>query len=277
MASGGKMNTVNVRDELNIANASIIAIDSITTNKYLVVYTDNCDLTIHQDNKDLLFPKGSFVFIERGMKFSCKIKKENSEKKPYRAIRLDKEELIMLKDIFKSTHSYYLDEKIIGRKPRNKIIGVDGCPDYVRIFYRIESASDRTLKVLKLAYVISRMGIAQEIIHSLVSSAAITFTDKIRSMIEKDTSRKWRINMIADKFNISEISVRKRLESEGGTFNNLLVEVRMNKAMQLLLENELQIHQISKAVGIFSPSYFIKSFKNHFGITPKQFIIYFRG
>ncbi len=34
------MNTVNVRDELNIANASIIAIDSITTNKYLVVYTD---------------------------------------------------------------------------------------------------------------------------------------------------------------------------------------------------------------------------------------------
>lgn len=277
MASGGKMNTVNMQDMLNVANASIIAIDSITTNKYLIIHTDNCDLTIHKDNKDLFFPQGSFVFMERGIKFSCKIKKENEEKRPYRAIRLNKDELIMLKDIFKSTHSYYLDEKIIKRKQRNKIIGADGCYEYVKIFDRIESASDRTLKLLKLAYVISRMGIAQEIVHSLIASAAITFTDKVRCMIEKNTSRKWRMNMIADEFNISEISVRKRLESEGGSFNNLLVEVRMNRAMQLLLENELQIHQISKAVGILSPSYFIKSFKNHFGITPKQFIIYFRG
>ncbi|EEY7959297.1 TPA: AraC family transcriptional regulator [Escherichia coli] len=270
------MNTENMRDKLTITDASIIAIDSITTNKYLIVYTDNCDLTIHKNNQDLFFPQGTFVFIERGIKFSCKINKKNPEKKPYRAIRLDKEELIMLKEIFKSTHSYYLDEKIIERKPRNKIVRGEGYPDYARIFDRIVSTNNRTLKILKLAYIISRMGIAKDIIHSLIASAAITFTDKVRSMIEKDTSRKWRINMIADEFNISEISVRKRLESEGMSFNNLLVDVRMNKAMQLLLENEQQIHQISKAVGILSPSYFIKSFKYHFGITPKQFIIYFR-
>ncbi|WP_227502907.1 AraC family transcriptional regulator [Raoultella planticola] len=30
-------------------------------------------------------------------------------------------------------------------------------------------------------------------------------------------------------------------------------------------------------VGIVSPYYFIKIFKNHFGITPKQFVIYFRN
>lgn len=271
------MNIVNVRDKLTIANGSIIAIDKITTNRYLIFYTDNCDLTIYKGNKNLFFPQGSFVFVERGVKFSCKIKKENPERKPYRAIRLDKEELVMLKDIFKATHRHYLDEEIIDRKPREKIIGVDGCPDYVKIFNRIESASDRTLKILKLAYVISRMGIAQEIVHSLIASAAIAFTDKVRSMIENNISRKWRINMVADEFNISDISVRKRLESEGESFNNLLAEVRMNKAMQLLLENEMQIHQISKAIGILSPSYFIKSFKNHFGITPKQFIIYFRS
>ncbi len=271
------MNTVNVRNKLTIANVSIIAIDRITTNRYLIIYTDNCNLIIHKNNKDLSFPQGSFVFIERGVKFSCKIKKENPEKKPYRAIRLDKEELIMLKKIFKATHSHHLDETIIEKKSRKKIIGVNGCSDYVRIFNRIESVSDRTLKILKLAYIISRMGIAQEIIYSLIASAAIAFTDKVRSMIEKNISKKWRINMIADEFNISDISVRKRLESEGESFNNLLLEVRMNKAIQLLLENKMQIHQISKTIGILSSSYFIKSFKNHFGITPKQFIIYFRG
>ncbi|HDL7647896.1 TPA: helix-turn-helix transcriptional regulator [Yersinia enterocolitica] len=271
------MNTVNILDKLNVTDATIITIESITTNKYLVIYTDNCDLTIQKDNEKLFFPQGSFVFVERGIKFSCKIKKYDTEKTPYRVIRLDKEELIMLKDVFKSTHGHYLDEKMIKRKLHNKIIRVEGGQDYIQVFNRIESVRDKSLKVLKLAYIISRMGVAQEIINSLIASAATTFTDKVRSIIESNISRKWRLNMIADEFNVSEISVRKRLESEGSSFNNLLIEVRMNKAMQLLLENEQQIHQISRDVGICSPSYFIKSFKNHFGITPKQFVIYFRS
>ncbi|HDY2678837.1 TPA: AraC family transcriptional regulator, partial [Escherichia coli] len=38
-----------------------------------------------------------------------------------------------------------------------------------------------------------------------------------------------------------------------------------------------QICQISKSVGFRSTSYFIKIFKDYFGITPKQLIIYFRN
>ncbi len=277
MVSGGHMNPVNILDKLNFTDATIIAIESITTNKYLVIYTDNCDLAIQKDNEKLFFPQGSFVFVERGIKFSCKIKKYDTGKTPYKVIRLNKEELVMLKDVFKSTHNYYLDEKMIKRKLHNKIIGVEGNQDYIQVFDRIVSVRDRSLKVLKLAYIISRMGVTQNIINSLIASAATTFTDKVRSVIESNISRKWRLNMIADEFNISEISVRKRLESEGSSFNDLLIEVRMNKAMQLLLENDQQIHQISRIVGIFSPSYFIKIFKNYFGITPKQFVIYFRS
>ncbi|WP_213134203.1 AraC family transcriptional regulator [Citrobacter sp. FP75] len=271
------MKKVNIQDKLNFTDTETIAIESIMTNKYLVIYTDNCDLTIQKNNETLFFPQRTFVFIERGIKFSCKIKKSLPGIKPYRVIRLDKKELVMLKDVFKATHSYYLDEKVIARKPHNKIIGVEGRQEYIEEFNRAESTTDQPLKILKLANIISRIGRSKEIINSLIVSAAITFTDKVRNMIEENTSRKWRLNMIADEFNISEVSVRKRLESEGTSFNNLLVEIRMNKAMQLLLENELQIHQISRDVGISSPSYFIKNFKDYFGITPKQFIIYFRS
>jgi AraC-like DNA-binding protein len=277
MVSGGHMNPVNILGKVNFTDATIIAIENITTNKYLVIYTDNCDLTIQKDNEELFFQQGSFVFVERGMKFSCKIKKYDTAKTPYRVIRLDKEELVMLKDVFKSTHNHYIDEAMIKRKLPNKIIGAEGNQDYIQVFDRIVSVRDRSLKVLKLAYIISRMGVAQNIINSLIASAATTFTDKVRSVIESDISRKWRLSMIADVFNISEITVRKRLDSEGTSFHNLLIEVRMNKAMQLLLENDQQIHKISRDVGIFSPSYFIKIFKNHFGITPKQFVIYFRN
>ncbi|EED9465041.1 helix-turn-helix transcriptional regulator, partial [Salmonella enterica subsp. enterica] len=234
-------------------------------------------ITINKNNETLFFPQRTFIFMERGMKFSCKINKKLQGVRPYRVIRLEKEELIVLKDVFKATHRYYLDEKVIKRKLSNKIIGIEGEQEYIEEFNCIESVRDSSLKIIKLANVILRIDRSHEIINSLIVSAAITFTDKVKGMIEKNTSRKWRLNMIADEFNISEVSVRKRLESEGTSFNNLLTEIRMNKAMQLLLENEMQIHQISRDVGIFSLSYFIKSFKNYFGITPKQFVIYFRS
>lgn len=270
------MKIVNLNDHQNTANSAIIIINNITTNKYSIIYTDNCELTIQKGNDCLFFPQGCFLFVERGIKFSIKIKKNISSAKPYRAIRLDKEELIMLRNVFKSTNHYYLNEDEITRRTENKIICVNGRRAYIKIFERLEAVNDSSLKVLKLAYVISRMGVTKDIIPSLIVSAAIKFTDKVQNIIEKDISQKWRLSMIADKFNISEISVRKRLESEGTSFNNLLIDIRMNKAIQLLLDNELQIHQISKMLGILSPSYFIKNFKNHFGVTPKQFIIYFR-
>ncbi|EFN8783523.1 CFA/I fimbrial subunit D [Escherichia coli] len=253
-----------------------ITIDNITTNKYLIIYTDNCELTILKDNDILSFKKNSFIFIERGMNFSCTIKKEVSGKHPYRAIRLNKEELIILKDILVSVHKYQLDKHIATDNYHDKLTCINGTQEHFRIFNSIDEFTNRKLKMLQLAYMVSYMGIAPNIITSLISSAAITFTDKVRSVLEKDISKKWRLHMIADEFNLAEVSVRKRLESEGTSFNDLLIETRMSKAMSLLLNNELQIHQISKEVGILSSSYFIKMFKNHFGVTPKQFIIYFR-
>ncbi|EFT2743744.1 helix-turn-helix domain-containing protein, partial [Escherichia coli] len=56
----------------------------------------------------------------------------------------------------------------------------------------------------------------------------------------------------------------------------ILYERKMNKALQLLLDNELQVDMIAKKIGISSTSYFIKSFKKHFGVTPKSFLMYFR-
>ncbi|EFG8315804.1 helix-turn-helix transcriptional regulator [Escherichia coli] len=271
------MNTVSIHGEKNYTVPSVIHLESITTNKYLAVYTDNCDLTIRINNQEVFYPKESIIFIGRGVNFCCTIKKYDQKKKPYRVVRLNKEEILMLKDVFKSTHSYYIDEKMMESKINAKVIGVKSCQDYIKEFDSIERTSEIPLKLFKLACLISRMKEVKNIINSLVYSAATTFTDKVRNIIEGDVSRKWRLYMIADEFNISEVSVRKRLEVEGTSFNNLLIEIRMNKAMQLLLENEQQINKIAKDIGIFSPSYFIKGFKKHFGITPKQFILFFRG
>ncbi|EHE8533270.1 helix-turn-helix transcriptional regulator, partial [Escherichia coli] len=125
-----------------------------------------------------------------------------------------------------------------------------------------------------LIYLISRIENNEKIIESIYISSMSFFSDKVRDIIEKNLSRKWTLAIIADVFNVSEITIRKRLESERANFNQILMQSRMSKAALLLLENSYQVSQVSNMIGISSVSYFIRLFNNHFGVTPKQFYNY---
>ncbi len=54
------------------------------------------------------------------------------------------------------------------------------------------------------------------------------------------------------------------------TFHQYLIELRMDKAMTLLIGSDLKTADISLQVGLGDPSYFSYSFKKHFGISPSQ-------
>lgn len=56
----------------------------------------------------------------------------------------------------------------------------------------------------------------------------------------------------------------------GKTFTEYLLEVRMQRAQNLLKNSELNISEIAELVGIPNPSYFSSQFKKYFGVTPKQ-------
>ncbi|HAX2228872.1 TPA: AraC family transcriptional regulator, partial [Escherichia coli] len=241
------MKEITSPSSLNTFSPISISIRNIATNKFLIIHTDNCDLHIENEHGNFFCTRGSFVFMSRNMNFSCRIHKIETGRPPYKTIRLGREELTMLTNILHSTHVYCLNKHITEGKSHNGIVCIGGNKDWGYIFNKIETSKDSALKMLKLSYLISRMGIAPDIIISLMASTAVTFTEKIRNQIENNPSKRWCLNMIADEFNISEISVRKRLESEGTSFSNLFLKVRMEKSMQLLLQNELQICQISKS------------------------------
>ncbi|WP_211841699.1 AraC family transcriptional regulator [Rudaeicoccus suwonensis] len=48
-------------------------------------------------------------------------------------------------------------------------------------------------------------------------------------------------------------------------------EMRLNKARELLVEDDSNVTQISKAVGYRSTSHFINEFRDRFGLTPRAF------
>ncbi len=61
------------------------------------------------------------------------------------------------------------------------------------------------------------------------------------------------------------------LKSTGLTYSNFLLQLRLENAKSLLLENNLPLSEICKEVGFNSASYFIKKFKEFYGVTPRNY------
>lgn len=254
-----------------------IRIKNINTHKFSIVFTNNCKITFLSGSESFFVPQNSLLFVERGVKYSCLLEKDDPDCSPFQKVCLDDEILKRLKGILTSVYDYRLDVNKSHRTMTDKIIVAETEKENISFFKKLLDINDTRKKTIKIAYLISKMSVVEKIVHSVVVSSAFSFTDKVRNLLSSDLSRKWRLNFVADVFNVSEITVRKRLEVEGTSFNTLLLELRMNHAMNLLQENEKQIHQISALIGINNPSYFIRLFKDFYGITPKQYVIYFRS
>ena len=55
------------------------------------------------------------------------------------------------------------------------------------------------------------------------------------------------------------------------SFSSYLVKIRMEHAAELLSASDLSTSQIADAVGFYSPEYFRTSFKNYYGLTPRNY------
>ena len=76
---------------------------------------------------------------------------------------------------------------------------------------------------------------------------------------------------IADAFSISVKTLQRRLNYDGVTFNELLLEVRKNRVHDYLSYRQFTLEQISLLLGYKAKSQFLKAFRSWFGITPKEY------
>ena len=80
------------------------------------------------------------------------------------------------------------------------------------------------------------------------------------------------LNQIAEEFHHSPSRMSKIIkEGTGFTFQQLLIKKRFQKALQLLLDTDLQIEAIAIHVGYENLSYFYRTFKKLYGMTPRQY------
>ncbi len=253
-----------------------IFVNNLRFNFYVIIYTSNCVIDIESNGYTIKCERNNFLLFERNVILSARIIKINSDKAPYIYLKIDRDTLKKLQSIFFGVYGTLLTDESKAREVTDKIISLSGSRELVELFEKVSICSDMYLKLTKLALFLSKLGMREKIIESIYISSVSYFSDKVRTLIETDLAIRWKLSMVADEFNVSEITIRKRLESEKTTFNQLITYSRMNKAAVLILENKHQISQISSMIGISNPSYFIKTFKEHFCVTPKQFFNYFK-
>jgi AraC-like DNA-binding protein len=76
---------------------------------------------------------------------------------------------------------------------------------------------------------------------------------------------------VAEQLHMSESSLRRRLQRENTSYQNLKDEVRCQVAVEKLLNEDIKVAQLSDFLGYTEPSSFVRSFKSWTGETPKSY------
>lgn len=79
--------------------------------------------------------------------------------------------------------------------------------------------------------------------------------------------------ILADQSNISEVYFRKLFfEQYGITPRQYIIDIRINKAKQMLTEGVLKINTVSEKCGFSNPYHFSRLFKEKTGLTPTEYL-----
>ncbi len=106
-----------------------------------------------------------------------------------------------------------------------------------------------------------------------VNSVDQQFLERVIAVIEdhmdeSELSMEW----LAEEVGMSLRQMNRKLSAMTGLASSLFVRsIRLKRAAQLLAQNADNVSQIAYTVGFSNPSYFTRSFKEEFGVSPKQY------
>lgn len=131
---------------------------------------------------------------------------------------------------------------------------------------RMSTIEELKQKVLDLAVQItSQRGKKQTTQHQLAH-------DAVEYMKEHFPEETLSLGDLAEQFHVSQtyMSIVLKQETEAN-FSTHLLNMRMNKAMELLRGSDEKHYEVAEQVGYSNPQYFAVCFKKYTGMTPTQF------
>ena len=96
--------------------------------------------------------------------------------------------------------------------------------------------------------------------------------DIIRDYIDKNYTENIKISMFADRYFFSREYLSKQFKSRYGCgIYEYVLQVRMERAKELLLDPDIKIQDIAQRIGYTDNNYFSKAVRNYYGISPSVF------
>jgi DNA-binding response OmpR family regulator len=93
--------------------------------------------------------------------------------------------------------------------------------------------------------------------------------DAIRTQLDNP---KFGVGDLAEAVQLSRMHLNRKLKTLAGLSPNELIRaVRLNRAGEMLL-GHTSVSSVAYAVGFDNPAYFSKVFKEHYGVTPSEFV-----
>lgn len=101
----------------------------------------------------------------------------------------------------------------------------------------------------------------------------LKFMDRVRSIVDANVSNKdFNVDTLCMEIGMSRTSFYGKLKAlTDNSPSDYIRFARLNRAKSLLLQNEMQVSEISEACGFSDVKYFREVFRRHFGMTPSQF------
>jgi len=150
-----------------------------------------------------------------------------------------------------------------------KIIPIDNVNDFMNDFEKLKNlyllGSNRAKMMSVLYDIIAKLTSKDEGNKTLIP--AIRFIEK--NYGNSDITN----TLLAEKCSISEVYLRKLfLKNFNMTPKQYIMDIRINKAKQLLSEGSLKINAVSEQCGFANPYHFSRYFKEKTGLTPTEYM-----
>ena len=109
--------------------------------------------------------------------------------------------------------------------------------------------------------------------HSGAKKIDRKFANEFTAIVEGNIANEdFGVDDICKEIGISRVQLYRKVKAVlGYNINEYILDVRMQKAKYLLLNEDFSISEISYKVGFSSQAYFSTVFKSKFGLTPKGF------
>lgn len=99
-----------------------------------------------------------------------------------------------------------------------------------------------------------------------------SFSQQVIMFLEEYHQSKIQTEDISKALNTSYRTLARKFKFETGiTISEKLIEIRINKAKQLLISTDLPMYKVARETGFENEFYFSKRFKQYLGIPPKEY------